>query len=399
MAVSALRISAGLLPLVMRKRATVEPVMARFSEASSVNPRRPTAACSPSTVTLPAIWSTTSSLTKRVSVGGGMSMTRRSKPVGSCCCCCCCCPCSGLVGPGGCCCDGSRMPPSTVLNTAGPAALSTASSLGPRPTRLLMTCTGPGSDSKKDAARSLAGAGGRMAVLMNPQSASLQPAMLGGIAGGLGAGPGTPKLLIILLAPVLVTTPDPVEFVMVPVLVPTNAPTVLLAPVLVTAPEAVESAMVPPLAPTKPPTVLLAPVLVTAPEAVESAMVPPLVPTKPPTVLLAPLLATAPEAAASAMVPVLLPAKPPTVLLAPVLVTAPEAVASVMVPALVPTNPPAKLAAATVTLPLACESVMAPLTELEATSPPAMLASPACTLPRATDEKIVPELLPTKPPA
>src|SRR5262249_20804798 len=147
MAVSALMISAGLLPLVMRKRTTVEPVMARFSEASSVNLRRPTAACSPSTVTLPAIWSTTSSLTKRVSVGGGMSMTRRSKPVGSrcccgccccccccwcCCCCCCCCgccccPCCGLVGPGGCCCGGSRMPPSTVLNTAGPAALSAAS--------------------------------------------------------------------------------------------------------------------------------------------------------------------------------------------------------------------------------------------------------------------------------
>src|SRR5215470_18677516 len=42
---------------------------------------------------------------------------------------------------------------------------------------------------------------------------------------------------------------------------------------------------------------------------------------------------------------------------------------------------------------------MAPLTELDATSPPAMLASPACTLPRATDERIVPELLPTKPPA
>jgi hypothetical protein len=77
--------SAGLFPLVMRKRATVDPVMARFSDASRVNPRRPTAACTRSTVTLPAICSTTSSLTKRVSVGGGMSMTRRSKPDGSCC--------------------------------------------------------------------------------------------------------------------------------------------------------------------------------------------------------------------------------------------------------------------------------------------------------------------------
>ena len=76
---------------------------------------------------------------------------------------------------------------------------------------------------------------------MNPQSGSLQPAMLDGIAGGLETTP-----LTVLLAPVLVTTPKPVEFVMVPVLVPTNAPTVLLSPVLVTGPDAVESAMVPP---------------------------------------------------------------------------------------------------------------------------------------------------------
>src|SRR6516225_2092362 len=175
-----------------------------------------------------------------------------------------------------------------------------------------MTCTGPGSVSKKAAPGSVAVAGGRMAVLMNPQSASLQPAMLGGIAGGLGAGPGTPKLLIILLAPVLVTTPDPVEFVMVPVLVP---------------------------------------------------------------------------------------AKPPTVLLAPVPATAPEAVEPVMVPALSPTKPPATLVEATVTLPLAWELVMVPLTELEATSPPAVLVSPVCTLPRATEDTIVPELLPINPPA
>src|SRR5262245_42024694 len=176
------------------------------------------------------------------------------------------------------------------------------------PTRLLMTCTGPGSDSKKAAGGSVAADGGRIAMLMNPQSGSLQPAMLDGIAGELEKTPP----VTVLLAPVLVTTPKPVEFVMVPVLVPTNAPTVLLAPVLVTAPEAVES---------------------------------------------------------------------------------------VMVPALAPTKPPATLAAPTVTLPLACEPAIAPLTELDATSPPAMLASPACTLPRATDERIVPELLLTKPPA
>jgi hypothetical protein len=176
------------------------------------------------------------------------------------------------------------------------------------PTRLLMTCTEPGSDSKKAAGGTVAVDGGRMAVLMNPQSGSLQPAMLVGTAGGLETTPP----VTVLLAPVLVTTPEPVEFVMVPVLVPTKAPTVLLAPVLVTAPEAVDS---------------------------------------------------------------------------------------VMVPALAPTKPPPTLAAPTVTLPLACELVMVPLTEFEATSPPAMLPSPACTLPVATDKRIAPELLPTKPPA
>src|SRR6516162_319629 len=338
MAVSAPMISAGLLPLVMRKRATVEPVMARFSEASSVNPRRPTAACSPSTVTLPAIWSTTSSLTKRVSVGGGMSMNRRSKPVGSCCCCCCCCcPCCGLVGPGGCCCGGSRMPPSTVLNTAGAAALSAASCAGPLPTRLLMTCTEPGSDASRSSENSGNGwdvepDGGRMPG----------PVGIGGAFGGPGGIGGTfGRPVTMLPGPVTVTTPVPVEFVIVPVLVPTKAPTVLFAPLLVTALEAVESAMVPPLAPTKPPTMLLTPVLLTAPEAVEA----------------------------------------------------------VMAPALAPTKPPAALVPATVTLPLACEPVMTPPTELDATSPPAMLASPVCTLPVATDERIVPELLPTKPPA
>src|SRR6266404_5868170 len=139
------------------------------------------------------------------------------------------------------------------------------------PTRLLMTCTGPGSDSKK---------------------------AVGGKLGAEGTSPAT--------------TPKPIEFVMVSVLVPTNTPTMLSAPVLVTAPEAVEP---------------------------------------------------------------------------------------VMTPALAPTKPPATLSAPTVTLPLACEPVLAPLTELEATSPPAMLPSPVCTSPVATDERIVPELLPTKPPA
>src|SRR4029453_4586491 len=123
-----------------------------------------------------------------------------------------------------------------------------------------MTCTGPGSDSKKAAAGSVAVAGGRLPVLRPPPSGSLQPAMIDGNAGEVEVVPPVVPPVSpppVLLPPVLVTTPEPVEFVMVAVLVPTRAPTVLLAPVLMTAPEAVESAMVPALAPTKPPTVLL----------------------------------------------------------------------------------------------------------------------------------------------
>ena len=57
--------------------------------------------------------------------------------------------------------------------------------------------------------------------------------------------------MTMLPGPVLVTTPVPVEFVIVPVLIATKALTVLFAPLLLTAPEAVESAMLPTLAPTK----------------------------------------------------------------------------------------------------------------------------------------------------
>src|SRR5262245_3391522 len=70
--------------------------------------------------------------------------------------------------------------------------------------------------------------------------------------------------------------------IMIPKFAPTKSPAVLLAPVLVTTPEAIEFVIVPVLTPTKPPTVLLAPVLVTAPAAVEFVMVPALSPTNPP---------------------------------------------------------------------------------------------------------------------
>ena len=58
-----------------------------------------------------------------------------------------------------------------------------------------------------------------------------------------------------------------------------------------------------------------------------------------------------------------------------------------------PTKLPATLPVPTVTLPLACELVITPPTELTATSPPAMLVSPVCTLPRAVDDRMVPGIV------
>ena len=109
---------AGVLPLVMRKRTTVEPVLVRLSDAMHRQAEPATAACSRSTVMLLAICTTTSSLIKRVSVGGGMSKIRRSKPDGSCCW-----PRAGGVEGG--CCGGSRTPPWRLLTTG--AVLSAAS--------------------------------------------------------------------------------------------------------------------------------------------------------------------------------------------------------------------------------------------------------------------------------
>src|SRR5262249_61951831 len=107
----------------------------------------------------------------------------------------------------------------------------------------------------------------------------------------------------------------------------------------------------------------------------------------------------APEAVEPVTRPGRVPPSPQRVLLARGPATAPEAVEAVMAPALVPTKPPATLVPATVTLPLAWEPVMTPPAALDATSPPAVLPSPVRTLPVATDERIVPEWLPTKPPA
>jgi hypothetical protein len=64
------------------------------------------------------------------------------------------------------------------------------------------------------------------------------------------------------------------EPMMLPKFAPTKSSTMLLVPVLVTTPDAVEFVMTPALSPTKPPTMLLAPVLTTAPDAVEFVMAP-----------------------------------------------------------------------------------------------------------------------------
>src|SRR6516165_1263495 len=136
--------------------------------------------------------------------------------------------------------------------------------------------------------------------------------------------------------------------------------------------------------------------LPTSPEANEFEIEPRLTAASPPSVV-NPLVPTAPVtspvANAFVIAPLLEPTSPPPRLFDPTL-TAP--LAQVWPAAQGSTGTvvaPAMLAEATVTLPLAWELVMVPLTELEATSPPAMLASPACTLPRATEDTIVPELL------
>ena len=199
-----------------------------------------------------------------------------------------------------------------------------------------------------------------------------------------------------LLAPVLVTTPEAVEPVMVPWLTPTNLPTVLLAPVLVTAPEALASVMVPSIGSDEAADGAASTgagdrtrcgstrdgAFVGSDKAADSAVSTGAGDRTEAEALMVPYVGSDQAADGAARTSAS---------------DRSEAETSVMVPSF-PTKPPATLAAPTVTLPLACEPVMAPLTELEATSPPAMLASPACTLPTATDDRIVPALLPTKPP-
>src|SRR5919201_2106545 len=163
---------------------------------------------------------------------------------------------------------------------------------------------------------------------------------------------------------------------------------------------------------------------VTGLDVLENAITPPFTPTNPPTTLLGPVLVTGPDAVDAETEPTPLarlnaPMNPPRMLLPPP-ITAPVAEACVMTPSLAPAKPPAKLPAPTLTLPLACASTMSAVlkygapsalpqpghmklfeAEFDATNPPAMLPLPACTLLvlPVLDDTIVPELLPTNPPA
>src|SRR5438477_12908967 len=74
------------------------------------------------------------------------------------------------------------------------AVLSAASCVGPMPTRLLMTCTGPGSEASRSVRNGVDDEpGGRMPVLRKPHSWSVQLATTEGNAGGLDAEVGVVK--------------------------------------------------------------------------------------------------------------------------------------------------------------------------------------------------------------
>src|SRR5438309_1669742 len=243
------------------------------------------------------------------------------------------------------------------------AVLSAESCVGPMPTRLLMTCTGPGSEASRSV-RFSGEPGGRMPVLRKPHSWSVQPATTEGNAGGLDAEVGSLSAMkgsTVLPAPPL-AAPPALELVIVP--------TGKLEPGIDPPGKLMNRA----LAPAKPPTALLAPALAE--------------PTNPPSMLLPPPL-TPPAAELSAMTPSLLPASPPAILPAPTL-TLPVAWPS-MISAVLTKAEPSPLGQ-----PLQLKLLKI---ELEATSPPATLAPPACTSPVAIDDRMVPLLSPTSPPA
>ena len=263
----------------------------------------------------------TSSVFNRVSLGGGMSMMRRSKPGGKNW------SAAGPVpgaGPGACC-GGNRMPPCVVSTTGGGLSAASWTVL----VRLRITCaccadnearssgdnsssearsSGDNSSSEASSPSDDGGDGGKggdsgdgsRPVFTNTQVGSVQPATIDGNAGGFDDEFGLLSAmngLTVLPGPPL-ALPLAEELVMVPTgklepgiepgwkltncaLQPAKPPTALSVP-LVALPDAVEQSMLPKLAPTKPPTMLLLPLPVTLPLALDCSIKPRLVPTKPP---------------------------------------------------------------------------------------------------------------------
>src|SRR5215831_1155408 len=187
------------------------------------------------------------------------------------------------------------------------------------PTRLLITCTGPGSDatnSGENGGSSAVGgsepaggsetaggskpAGGRMPVLRKPHSGLLQPARIDGNAGRLDAAVGSfsamngstvlpwpaaaaPVAVELVIVPTGKLEPgiDPAGKLMNRALAPAKPPTGLLVlPLAVPADE--EPSMLPKFAPTEPPMMSWLPVPLTDASAVELRIVPRFTPANPP---------------------------------------------------------------------------------------------------------------------
>src|SRR5215472_14326420 len=181
------------------------------------------------------------------------------------------------------------------------------------PTRLLITCTGPGSDATNSGEKggsSVVGgsetaggnepAGGRMPVLRKPHSGLLQPARIDGNAGRLDAAVGSfsamngstvlpwppaaaPVAVELVIVPTGKLEPgiDPAGKLMNRALAPAKPPTALLVlPLAVPADE--EPSMLPKFAPTEPPMMSWLPVPLTDASAVELWIVPRFTPANPP---------------------------------------------------------------------------------------------------------------------
>src|SRR5215470_1610320 len=339
-------------PPVIRNCKAMLPVPPRVCVASSVNPSPLKVSRSRAGSMLAAIWTTTWSLIKLVSVGGGMSTILRSKPGGR----------NGFEDPGGCCCppSGGVVVLGWMLTTWAPSATGTRLLLS---VRLVMICVCAVGGSCV-LSRTLLN-GPKMPVLSATQSGSSQPATIDGKPGKPVVGlfnptcgpttlPGPP-----LAAPVASESGDivptgkvdcgswPGAKLMKVALAPTKPPTMLLAPA-VTVPLEEDGSMVPRFIAANPPAMTcVAEGLTTDPVADESWIKPRLMPAKPPRKL-SEVPVTAPDALEEKIPPAVTPTNPPTTLFGPELPTAPDAVALMIVPGpfllpSAPMNPPSTL--------------------------------------------------------